>query len=392
MLRNLGLSEKEKKVSRLIYSLGSTTRQQLHKMTRYTLPTIYRIIEDLLRKGLVVISGLEEELGKGRPTERIEINPRFAWILAVHISRLGFRTALVDLGGHLCEVHSHLFLEPVSPEEVVDTIAQDAQSFLASREVSFEKVLGIGIAVVGPLDYQQGRMKGPLHFFGGNWADVPISQMLRDRFNKPLIYNCNASACLLGHYIPAYYNTYANIAYITLGSCIGSGLVLNRTLPLRRKVILDGLAHMTIEIGGKKCTCGSSGCVEAYVSKKAILDTCQRQLKAGVASSLQPFTDSLTIEQIALAAQREDRLACAAIDEMAAVFACCLSNYLRVVDLEAVILGGSLIETLPGFFDKIHQTLTQRLDSGIVLIRSDRESDHVLKGIASQFFLEALAR
>ena len=65
---------KSKKILRTIYSMQGVSRPCLLKMSRYTPPTLYRIIDELMRDGYVVVSGTGEESGKGRPTDLLSLN------------------------------------------------------------------------------------------------------------------------------------------------------------------------------------------------------------------------------------------------------------------------------------------------------------------------------
>ena len=160
--------------------------------------------------------------------------------------------------------------------------------------------------------------------------------------------------------------------------------------PHMHHIVLDGLAHMTIELNGKKCYCGSYGCAEAYVNKYAIIEDCQRALKTGQESCMQEHIDMLTIEDIAKALEQNDAVAHTVVRNAAAVFSCCLVNYLRITDLQAVILGGSLIESLPFFYDYIMSAAAAKKIENITLLRGKDESKNTLRGITAQFILNTV--
>lgn len=388
-MRNVVLNEKEKNILRHIFSLHTTTRQELCMYTHYTLPTVYRITDDLLRQKIIEVFGIAEETIKGRPTEKIGMSTGAGFILCIHIKRTGYSTALTDFGLHISSRRNHIFRKQVSPESVIRSIANDYKTMLSECKIQDKDVSGIGVAIVGPIDYARKRMLQPIHFRAGSWAGVPFIDMLHDCFNKPVEYNCNASACLQGHYYGELYRKYKNLAYITLGTGIGSGMILNGK-PHMHHIILDGLAHMTIELNGKKCYCGSYGCAETYVNKYAIIEDCQRVLKTGQQSCMKKYIDTLKIEDIANALEQNDSAAHAVVRNAAAVFSCCLVNYLRITDLQAVILGGSLIESLPFFYDYIIGTTGTKKIEDITLLRGKDESKNTLRGIAAQFILNTL--
>lgn len=387
MGKGVVLSEKEDRIMRAICYRGTMSRQQLHSQTRYTRPSVYRITDDLIARGLLMVSGFEEESALGRPTELLSLHDGYGVVFCLHITRVGYNTALVSFAGNILAQQNHLFTNPTLPDAVVDMAYQDMLAMLEEQRVPIEKVLGVGLALVGPIDYQMGIMRNPICFMGGVWQDVPIVSLVRERFRLPLVYDCNASACTMGYYSNEKFDCFSNMAYITIGGAIGSGMVLNHALHLRRHVTLDGFAHMVIDLNGKKCTCGAYGCVESYCSKNVIIDNCQRLLRMGQQSVLQEKGDAVTLEDINTACKAGDMLALSVIEEAASIFARCLMNYLCLVDMQAVVLGGSVIEEVECFFKAVEERVQRREQQKTILIRGCNEKQHTLKGIAKEFVL-----
>ena len=92
---------KSKKILRTIYSMQGVSRPCLLKMSRYTPPTLYRIIDELMRDGYVVVSGTGEESGKGRPTDLLSLNGDLGQVAVLHISRTTFSCAVLDFSDRL---------------------------------------------------------------------------------------------------------------------------------------------------------------------------------------------------------------------------------------------------------------------------------------------------
>lgn len=380
---------KSKKILRTIYSMQGVSRPCLLKMSRYTPPTLYRIIEELMRDGYVVVSGTGEESGKGRPTDLLSLNGDLGQMAALHISRTTFSCAVLDFSDRLLACRRHVIEPSLTPEQWVATVQADLATMCAQLGIAPTSLRGVGLAAVGPLDYKEGAMLGPLHFASPHWGRVSIKALAEQALGLPVLLDCNARAALMGHYRRDYYEKYRNLAYVTVGTGIGSGLILNRKLDSNSSVILDGLAHMIIDVDGRKCTCGEYGCLEAYVSTHAIVGQCVQAMRRGCFSSMGAYLDELHFSHVCQAAQEGDALAKEQLQQAATILAKGIVNYLRMVSLEAVILGGSLIEQLPAFFDTVCDLVSAK-ELGVALYKAQDEDASILHGIAGEVILQQL--
>lgn len=380
---------KSKKILRTIYSMQGVSRPCLLKMSRYTPPTLYRIIDELMRDGYVVVSGTGEESGKGRPTDLLSLNGDLGQVAVLHISRTTFSCAVLDFSDRLLACRRHVIEPSLTPEQWVATVQADLATMCAQLGIAPTSLRGVGLAAVGPLDYKEGAMLGPLHFASPRWGRVSIKALAEQALGLPVLLDCNARAALMGHYRRDYYEKYRNLAYVTVGTGIGSGLILNRKLDSNSSVILDGLAHMIIDVDGRKCTCGEYGCLEAYVSTHAIVGQCVQAMRRGCFSSMGAYLDELHFSHVCQAAQEGDALAQEQLQQAATILAKGIVNYLRMVSLEAVILGGNLIEQLPAFFDTVCDLVSAK-ELGVALYKAQDEDASILHGIAGEVILQQL--
>lgn len=377
------LSAKEKKILWYIYSTKHVPRKSLLELSHYKAPTLYRVIETLVQNDFVRVSGCEDMGSKGRPNDLLSANPSVAYVFSICILRESFCCAVVDFGNEIRAMKRHALVPGMKPEELTEALYRDFEQMSGELELTRERFLGVGLSAVGPLNYQNGLMLGPLYFLAGEWKNIPIVQMIESKFGMEVHMDCNAGAALLGNYIPKYFERHENVVYVTIGNCIGSGLVINRRLMENRNIILDGFAHMTIDMDGRKCSCGEYGCVEAYVSIPAILDQCAREMRLGAASCMRDRMDCLTLEDISLGVRHKDALAMMQIRRAANILAKCIVNYLRMVKLDAVILGGGLIEAIPEFYEQVEEFAREK-NHTVTFYRATEKEKNILRGIASE--------
>lgn len=127
--------------------------------------------------------------------------------------------------------------------------------------------VGLGIACPGPLSATRGVVEhAPLL----GWRDVPIVKLLADRLGIPAILENDANAAALGEQRLGAGQGCASLAYITVSTGVGCGIVLNGQIWQGKHEAAGEIGHLVIHPGGLECACGRRGCLELYASGTAI--------------------------------------------------------------------------------------------------------------------------
>ena len=140
----------------------------------------------------------------------------------------------------------------------------------AANSLSSTKCLkGIGVAVAGVLDLDAGKIVDSPNL--PILCGVPLLGMLEDFFSPIPIHMMNdANAAAFGEYFAGEGEGYESMFILTLGTGIGGGFVQNGEIWRGASGMAGEIGHIVIEKNGKPCTCGSSGCLEAYFSSWAL--------------------------------------------------------------------------------------------------------------------------
>ena len=132
-----------------------------------------------------------------------------------------------------------------------------------------EKLLGIGVSLAAILDRKNGRIKTwPNHSLCNGF---PISEYLVNKFHVPIFIEDDANCGLLGEYTVLETKKITHLAYICIGTGVGCGLMLNKTLYTGENGFAGELGHTCIFSYNTTCTFGNSGCLQSIVSGPAIL-------------------------------------------------------------------------------------------------------------------------
>ena len=103
--------------------------------------------------------------------------------------------------------------------------------------------------------------------------DVPLARMMSDRLGVPATLGNDANAAALGEWRYGAGKGIDDLLVVTLGTGVGSGFIVNGRLVLGSAGNAGELGHMTLIPGGRVCTCGRKGCLEAYVSIRGMIAT-----------------------------------------------------------------------------------------------------------------------
>ncbi len=203
------------------------------------------------------------------------------------------------------------------------------------------KILGIGVGAPNANSYT-GNVENPPNLKWGK--RIPLAKSIKDFFELPVFIANDANATALGELKFGMAQGMRNFVVLTLGTGLGSGIIVNGDLLLGEHALAAEIGHVNVDPNGRQCNCGLQGCLEAYASVTGIKRTVFGLMaKMRVDSSLRRVSfDDLTGETIANAALRGDELALKAFDVTAAILGRKMADTVAHLDPEAFILAGGL--------------------------------------------------
>lgn len=209
---------------------------------------------------------------------------------------------------------------------------------------SWDEVQGIGIGVPGLIDSRTGIVRACVNLKG--WKDVGLRELARQKMDKPVIVDNDANAAAFGEYSIALKKDteLRHLVLVTLGTGVGSGVVLNQRVFHGGGGLAGEVGHMIVEPNGHLCACGQYGCLEQYASATAMVRQATELMAAGKDSALKPFVDNatLTTQAVFNAAKQGDALAERLVDGLASYLAIACINLCRIIDLQAIVIGGGV--------------------------------------------------
>jgi glucokinase len=229
----------------------------------------------------------------------------------------------------------------------VDEIAADVDSLLTKNGFTVAEVLGIGIGSPGPINLITGVL-GTLPNLPG-WENFPLRDAAAQATNLPTILECDANAAAIAEWKlgAGQESGLDSMAMITLGTGVGSGLVLAGQVWHGMFGMGGEVGHATVEPDGLLCSCGTRGCLEMYASANGLLRLAKKI--AASAETSQAFEklvccpEGFTPQQIAdLARQENDPAAKLAFERLGSYLGIGIANLINILDLPMIVVGGGV--------------------------------------------------
>jgi predicted NBD/HSP70 family sugar kinase len=211
----------------------------------------------------------------------------------------------------------------------LDLAADLVRSALAASGVHEDRVLGVGVAVAGPVDQSHGRLYDSPILPG--WNGVDAAEELADRLGVPVHIDNDANLGALAEVTLGAGRSARSAFYVQMSSGIGAGLIVDGR-PYRGAAGVAGeIGHVTVDDSGPVCRCGNRGCLETLASGPAIV----RLLG-------ESRGEELSIEQVVELALAGDPGCRRAIADAGAVIGRVIGNLCNVFNPEMVVIGGDL--------------------------------------------------
>ncbi|HEY8426664.1 MAG TPA: ROK family transcriptional regulator [Limnochordales bacterium] len=316
-------------VLNLLRSRGPISRADIAKATGLNKATVSALINELSRQHLVREVGMGESSGGRRPR-----------LLMLHA---GAAFAIgADLGvDYSLVVALNLHGQPVwkkrvrrspgpDPRGQVAQLADLIDEAIAAVSPAPLGLLGIGVGVHGPVEHPSGRL-----LFAPNlgWADVPVGEWLAERFHVPIVVDNEANAGAVAELWCGAGQDASTLFYLSVGVGLGAGIVIDGELYRGAGGTAGEFGHATIDPAGPACSCGNRGCLEVFVSERALMGYLQRSRSDPVASSP---------EEVLQAADAGDAVAISALARLGEYLGIGIANVINTFNPELVVIGGPI--------------------------------------------------
>jgi glucokinase len=258
----------------------------------------------------------------------------------------------IDIGGtntsfgfvdRLGTIVAETSLETKSNDVVEDFVSRLHQRIEEVRTglPSLYKLCGIGIGAPNA-NYYRGTIEQAVHL---NWGKtVNFVGLIRHYYNMPISLTNDANASAIGEMLFGNARGMKNFMVITLGTGLGSGIVVDGRLLYGNRGFARELGHTVVDPAGRQCRCGKKGCLETYASATGLVRTALLLITERCDPSPLRAMDfeAITSKMIFELAQKGNAIALEAFDQTAKILGMKLADAVALTGPEAIFLSGGL--------------------------------------------------
>lgn len=280
------------------------------------------------------------------------------YAIGVDLGGTSIKFGLVSEAGKIKKKFSLTTNASKGPEAVIKQIKSGVAKLINSKQ----KISGIGIGTPGVVIKKKGTVENPPNFQG--WDSVSLGSIVKKEFNKKVYVENDANAAAIGEMIFGAGKKFDNFIMITLGTGVGGGIIINRKIYRGESGAAGEIGHVSINEKGKKCKCGSRGCIETYAGNNYLIDQVKKELPRHKDSKLHKLISdgqTLTPKLIHKAYLLNDSFSELIITDLGQKLGSALASLINVLDIPTVIIGGGVSGFGDILFDTVENTITTRV-------------------------------
>jgi len=338
-----GISHKNSLIKRNIIAHmainGECTLSELTKELHISVPTITKLVQELVDENIVSDLGKVETPGGRRPNVFGLANSAI-YFAGVNVGRDNMRFLITDLQNNIIKEENDFTFELQDRPQCMERICTSIEEFIANCGIDRGKILGLGVCMTGRVNPETGRS---YKYFPS--SEQSLRDLLEERVGIRVLLENDTRARCYAEYNSARSKEENNILYLHLGRGVEIGIVIDGKLYYGKNGFAGEFGHIPFFDNEIICACGKKGCLETEVSGIAIEERIIKLIKSGVNTILRQMYDrgeAIHINDIIAAARNDDNLSIELIEEAGEKVGKAVAFLINTFNPETVIVGGNL--------------------------------------------------
>lgn len=236
-------------------------------------------------------------------------------------------------------------------KDIIDLISEVIKDIGTTKE----EIKAIGIGIPGLADPKTGDV---IECVNLNWKKVPLKKPMEKALGIPVFIDNDATLAGLAEYEAGAMKNKKNGVFMTLGTGIGGGVIIDGKIYTGSNGVGSEIGHMIVGENYYDCNCGRNGCLETFASSTALINYTKKLIseensKTIMAEKLNGDINNLNGKIIFHAAIRGDELANKAVDRLVKYLSIGIINIVAVIDPEVFVLGGGISKAGTFLLDRV---------------------------------------
>ena len=281
-------------------------------------------------------------------------------MFGIDIGGTNVKMAVVGEGGEVL----NRGMIPTEPSTGPRKTASRVAEWLRLQESLPGDVRGAGVGCAGLINHQEGILYSSPNLPG--WEEARLMDIFSEELSLPVVIDNDVNCAAYGEYIFGAGRGIGSFVCITLGTGVGGGIIVDGRLYRGESGLAGELGHTKIVAGGDLCSCGSRGCLEAYIRAEAIVERALGMIADGGESVLSE-NESVTVKDISEAADRGDEVATETLRVTGWYLGIGLSNLVHLINPGVIAVGGGVAKAGPYILDPALDSLAEHVMNEILM-------------------------
>lgn len=349
---------KRNKILNIIRYNDNVSRNDLKKITSYSMTTILSVTDELLKDNLIYEEDCNESR-VGRKPSWLRINPAGGYFIGIEFNLNQMHCAMLNFNGETIFEHSLENSKDINSEELVENICSLIEKAIAGTNGG--KIFGVGIGVPGYFDLVSGIALE--YSMIPTWKNIHLKKIIEDRFGLTCHIENNVTVMAFAYKWLKSNEYMDDLIFISIRSGIRMVPVVNNELLLSNKGFAGQLGHIKLPNSNRLCTCGKRGCLNAEACDSAIKSKIIegaligkfRQLMELAENDISKVDISTFVESVKLG--HEDSLKL--LNETAGSLGYAIGMLIDIFAPKKIVLHGKLAKTGDVFIDAVSENVSK---------------------------------
>jgi len=329
----------KKRIIKYLIISGDSSIADLSKEIELSVPTVTKLVMELLEDGYILDSGKQNTSG-GRKPNIYGINPASGYFVGVDVNRKRVMLATVDFNGKLIDEDVNIPYDLKNTPESLDALCDIINSYIDNLSVNRDKILQIGVNMTGRVNTSTGYS---FSFFC--FDEEPLSQIMEKKLGIPVTLENDSRAMAYGEYMAGIVQGEKNVLFVNVNWGLGSGLILDGKLYYGKSGFSGEFGHISAFDNEIICGCGKKGCLETEASGFAVQRILMERYKQGSTTILSDKIKEkgeVSLNDFVDAVLKEDVLAIEIVEQIGLHLGRWIAGLINIFNPELVVIGGPL--------------------------------------------------